>query len=88
MITKTRAAYAATLTAVLVVVTGGAAFAAATPPEPATVASNILAGLAQKLVDTVTAMATNTWVLALFGIGIAFGVVARVLAKAKGKSPV
>lgn len=64
----------------------GTAAAAPTPPVPETVAGDVLASFAEKLIDIVLAMATNVWVLALFGLGIAFAIVRKVLSKGASKT--
>lgn len=56
------------------------------PPDPSTFASDILAAFGDKLVTVVTAMASNVWVLALFGLGIAVTIVRRVLSKGTNKA--
>lgn len=66
----------------------GTAFAAPAPPEPDQVASDLLGSLVSELLDVVTSLATNPWVLSIFGISIAFGIVARVINKGKSANPV
>lgn len=65
---------------------GGSAFATTpTPPDETAFASDILGTFGNKLFDVVTALATNPWVLAIFGMGIAVAIVKRVLNRGTSK---
>lgn len=66
--------------------TGIASATAPTPPSETDLATNILGTFGDKLFDVVTALATNVWVLAIFGMGIAFAVIKGVLSSGKNKA--
>lgn len=62
------------------------------PPDTTTTTCNevaeaekILAKFGDQLVKIVTALAANTWVLALFGLGIAFAIARRILSRGERK---
>lgn len=84
---KLKSRYAAAVAVVTVGVLGlfaGPAYATTTP-DPVVEAEKVLSKFGQKLVDIVTALAANTWVLALFGLGIAFAIARRILSRGERK---
>ena len=59
------------------------------PTDPTATAGTVLANAGNSLLSTLSAMAGNAWVLALFGVGIALAIATRVINKHKHvKTPV